>query len=262
MARAPRLPRPLCSVPALSPPVDPDPLGEQRDYTLGITSLWMLVPSAHALSALVHGPSVSEVLADLSWKESMFFLDGPEFEACRLTVLGLLLIPTCTVSVASWRWPDHDRLAETDRFCARMLFIGLIGYNLPGYGPLAGSEALLFPAVTLSLYGGSAVAEWLGEPTARAWVHAAFRCGGYWWTYASLNANGFSGIEPWYFGSMMAIYWAHVAWCMRSSRRDPRFRSADHYARGCALVAGFALLAAAASPCDPLFLRPAPAASV
>ena len=87
---------------------------EQRDYILGITSMWMLLPAAHGIAGLMGGPSVLEVLPDLCWQDNVFRLSSVDFETCRITALLLTLLPTCTVSVASWRCgsPSHHAVPE------------------------------------------------------------------------------------------------------------------------------------------------------
>ena len=51
---------------------------EQRDYILGITSLWMLVPAAHGLAGLGDGVALMTALQTLSWQGNPYMLDPAE----------------------------------------------------------------------------------------------------------------------------------------------------------------------------------------
>ena len=90
----------------------------------------------------------------------------------------MCLLPTCTVSLASWRYPLWESMADADRFGAKMFFMGLVMGNLPGSGPLDQQAAGGFAAATFSIFGASALSENLGLAAGRTWSHAAFRCAG------------------------------------------------------------------------------------
>ena len=209
----------------------------------------------------MHLQTLFDVASTLSWQSNIFLLSPVEFEAFRLTALLLTLLPTCTVSVASWRFPANENLAEADRLGAKLFFIALLAGNLPGFGPLPSSLAYFFPAATLSVFGASALMEGMGFAVSRTWWHAAFRCSAGWWAFASLAGGGTmhigdpqwyfnaSTIPLWYFGLTMGVFWGHIGWCIHWTRALPHFRAADHYVSGCALVASMALAATALSPC-------------
>ena len=222
---------------------------EQRDYVLGITSLWMTVPIAHGMAGLAGGPPLVEVLQSLQWHGNPFSLSTVEFEALRHAALSLVLLPTCTVSLASWRWPAHATLAEADRFGAKLFVVGLLAGNLPGFGPLPPSVGLgAFPAATFLCYGASALADGIGVAVGRIWSHAAFRCTAGWWSFASLSSDGLPSIEPWYFGLVTCVYWGHVAWSLHWTGRTQSFRAAEHYVRGSLLVGAMAAAAVCINP--------------
>lgn len=215
---------------------------EQRDYVLGITSVWMLVPAAHALAGLlVSGWPPLDLFAIAHMPSTV------ECEQIRRAAVLAILTPTCFVSLAAWRYSDPI-YSTVDRWCARTFFAALVGTNLiiPDY-----SLAISVPACVLLLYGFSASAETLGYPRTRLWTHAAFRCAGFWWGFAS-SCNGLESIHPWYFGLSMAVYWSHIAWCCHWSSGVARFHRGPHYARGCATVAMFAAAATLLSPSLPM----------
>ena len=151
---------------------------EQRDYLLGVTSLWMLVPCAHGFVGLGSGAALVSAVQEISWHGNPFFLPPAEFEALRQAALLVCLLPTCTVSALSWRYPHWDAMADADRLGAKTFFVSLLAGNLPGFGPLPTQEAIAFPLVTFSVFGLSALSENLGHPIGRTWSHAAFRCAG------------------------------------------------------------------------------------
>lgn len=213
---------------------------EQRDYVLGITSLWMLTPAAHALTGLV-----SAGLPPLELLASPELLSTAQSEQLRRAAALTVLLPTCVVSLVAWRWSDAPAYAALDRACARSFFVALVATNLlvPDY-----SLAMWMPAGLLLLYMPSAASEHMGFPRSRLWTHAAFRCGGFWWAYASC-CSGLESIQPWYFALSMAVYWGHIAWsCHWSAQAAPPFHRAPHYAAGCATVAVFAAAATLGSP--------------
>ena len=203
---------------------------EQRDYILGITSLWMLVPAAHAVTSLLSGGLPMELT-------DPHLLSMAQCEQLRRAVALSTLLPACAISLAAWRWPQNQAYAAVDRGCARTFFVGLVATNLL----LRDYElAVAFPAGILLLYGASAASEHLGFPRARLWTHASFRCAGFWWAYASC-CNGTESIQPWYFALIMAAYWGHIGWCSNGSK-------GPHYATGCAVVAVMAAAATLMSP--------------
>ena len=214
---------------------------EQRDYVLGITSVWMLVPAAHSLAnLLVSGGPPIDLLANPHL---------PSLEECELmrrAAVLAILPPTCVVSLAAWRFSDPI-YSSVDRWCARSFFVALLATNLavPDY-----ALAVAAPASVLVLYGFSASSERMGFPRARLWTHAAFRCAGFWWAFAS-SCDGLESIEPWYFGLSMAVYWGHIAYSCHWSARVARFHRGPPYARGCATVAMFATAATLLSPSFP-----------
>jgi hypothetical protein len=203
---------------------------EQRDYILGITSLWMLVPAAHAVTSLLSGGLPAELT-------DPHLLSMAQCVQLRRAVALSTLLPACVISLAAWRWPQNQAYAAIDRGCARTFFAGLVATNLL----LQDYElAVACPAGILLLYGASAASEHLGFPRARLWTHASFRCAGFWWAYASC-CNGIESIQPWYFALTMAAYWAHIGWCSTGSK-------GPHYASGCAVVAVMAAAATLMSP--------------
>ena len=209
---------------------------EQRDYILGITSVWMLVPAAHAVMSLLSGGLPMEVT-------DPHLLSMAQCEQLRRALALTTLLPACAMSLASWRWPQNLAYGSMDRACARTFFAGLVAVNLmvPDY-----QLAVACPAGVLLLYGASAASDHLGFPRARLWTHASFRCAGFWWAYASC-CTGIESIEPMYFALTMAVYWGHIGWCCHwTSQRD--FRKEPHYASGCAVVAVIAAVATALSP--------------
>ena len=96
---------------------------EQRDYVLGITSLWMIVPAAQGLGGL-DVAQLALALQTLGWQGNPYMLAASQFEAFRTATLMVCLLPTCTVSLASWRYPLWDTMADADRFGAKMFFMG------------------------------------------------------------------------------------------------------------------------------------------
>lgn len=221
---------------------------EQRDYILGITSLWIAVPAAHGIASLAAHPSLLNTLVSFT-----------EMEVMREALMVAITVPLTCVSLAAWRWAESDALAATDRFFARSYVIGLLGTNAVGLGPLQpylpaavmsdwASSAFIFPVLTLSLYGVSATAEAYGHPLIRLWSHAAFRYTAFWWGWASLASEGVTSMEPLYFTTISTFYWLHIAWCVHWSGKNPNFTSADYYSSGCVAVATMAAISIIASP--------------
>ena len=229
---------------------------EQRDYILGITSVWMLVPAAHAVTSLLCGELPVEAT-------DPYLLSVVQCEQLRRAVALTTLLPACVMSLAAWRWPQSETYAAMDRACARIFFAGLATTN----GLVPDCElAIACPAGILLLYGASAASDNLGFPRARLWTHASFRCAGFWWAYASC-CTGVESIQPWYFVLTMAVYWGHIGWCCYWSARGhitqgAAFRKGPHYASGCAVVAVIAAVATLLSPALQWpAARPSPGAS-
>ena len=130
---------------------------QANQYILGISSLWLLIPSLGGLYGR------------------------------RETLLAAATLVTALVSTAYWRWGLRgSALHAADLACARCLF-GLLLWTTGG-APIA------LPAAAATCYVLCEALFNAGDFDMSMWMHLLFRFLGYWWTHvAVLGPASFRG---------------------------------------------------------------------
>ena len=179
-------------------------------YSLGCTSIWLIVPMSASLCCSM---SITRIL------------------------LCVLIGITCFVSTSCWPYVETESLHyKVDCWLARTMFISLCLFHSldSGRAQLPLSVAIAFPLVILLLYSiGMAESSSISMGV---WGHLCFRYLGFWWTYlafvpAYVSTDGcvvsFCVASGLYFGHIVYSY----AWILRFAERK-EFIARQHYARG------------------------------